>query len=270
MKNAVRVGACQTPEIIGNPSAALDIMLRFSKEAEGKKVDLLLFPECFLSGYILDETYMANHAYDFESRKFAVILKQLGHIKPTLVFGVCEKRTGKLFNSAVVVSKGEIVGVYRKTHLINPNELFFTSGTDYPVFKINGLKYGINICFDAQFSDAAKAIVDQGAKLLLLPAQNMLRRETAEYWKDKHSEIGAERVKETGLWLVRSVVTGIRPPGRYGVERIGYGPTQAMNPNAEIIAQVPLMTVDMITVDIPINSLRDRNENCCKEDYFLE
>lgn len=49
----VRVGSCQTPEIIGDPSAALDVILKFAKEAEDKNVDLLLYPECFLTGYIL-------------------------------------------------------------------------------------------------------------------------------------------------------------------------------------------------------------------------
>jgi len=48
-------------------------------------------------------------------------------------------------------------------------------------------------------------------------------------------KIGAKRVKDTGLWYVRSDVTGIRPPGQYGVERIAYGPTQAMNPKADAI-----------------------------------
>ena len=254
MSNTVRVGACQTPEFIADPLAALACMLRFAREAEDKKVDLLLFPECFLSGYILDETYMADYAYDFESGQFAAILKQLEHVKPVLVFGVGEKKSEKLFNSAVVVNRGEIIGVYRKTHLIDPNEALFTPGIDYPIFEIKGLKYGINICYDTQFADAAKAVADQGAQLLLSPAQNMLRRETAEYWRDKHSEIVAKRVEETGLWFVRSDVTGIRPSGQYGVERIGYGPTQAMNPKAEVVAQVPLMTVGLITVDIPVAS----------------
>jgi predicted amidohydrolase len=254
MKIIVRVGACQTPEIIGDPPTALAIMLQFAKEAEDKKVDLLLFPECFLSGYILDETYMANYAYDFESNQFAAIINQLVNVKPVLVFGVSEKKSGKYFNSAVVVNRGEIIGVYRKTHLIDPNEAFFTPGKDYPIFEIKGLKYGINICYDAQFTDAAKAVADQGAQLLLLPAQNMIRRENAEKWKHKHSEIGAKRVRETGLWYVRSDVTGIRPPDQYGIERIAYGPTQAMNPKAEVVAQVPLMTVGLITVDIPVVS----------------
>ena len=252
MENIVRVGACQTPEFLGDPSAALACMLQFAKEAEVQKVDLLLFPECFLTGYILDETYTTNYSYDFSSPQFATILKQLEHVGPTLVFGANERALGKLFNSALVVTKGKIAGVYRKTHLIDPNELFFTPGTNYPVFEIKGLTYGINICYDAQFADAAKAVADQDANLLLSLTQNMLKLKTAEFWKCKHSEICKERVHETGLWYVRSDVTGVRPSGQYGEERIGYGPTFAMNPKAEIVAQVPLMTVGMITVDIPI------------------
>jgi len=252
MESTVRVGACQTPEIIGDPSTALAVMLRFAKEAEDKGVDLLLFPECFLSGYILDEAYMAKYAYDFESKCFAAILKQLEHVKSALVFGAGEKKQGKYFNSAVVVNSGEIIGVYRKTHLIEPNESFFSPGEDYPIFEIKGLKYGINICYDAQFAEAAKAVAAQEARLLLLPAQNMLRRETAEYWKYRHNEIRSLRVKETGLWLISSDVTGIRHPGQYGPERIGYGPSLAMNPKGEIIAQVPLMKAGLITVDIPV------------------
>ena len=73
----VRVGACQTPEIIGDLSAALDVMLRFAKEAEEKKVDLLLFPECFLTGYILNEPFVEEFSYDFASEQFAAIFKQL-------------------------------------------------------------------------------------------------------------------------------------------------------------------------------------------------
>jgi predicted amidohydrolase len=253
MNNIVRIGACQTPEIIGDPTAALACLLRFAKEAEDKKVDLLLFPECFLTGYILSESFVSEYSYDFESPQFAAILRQLEDINPVLVFGVNEKKANKYYNSAVVVNRGEVFGVYRKTHLIDPNELFYTVGNEYPVFEIKGFTYGINICYDTQFPNAGKKIADQNAHLLLSPAQNMLKHETAEYWKNKHSELCAERVRETGLWFVRSDVTGIRPSGQYGVERIGYGPTLAMNPKAEIVAQVPLMTVGMITADILIN-----------------
>ncbi|MCL2094619.1 carbon-nitrogen hydrolase family protein [Candidatus Saccharibacteria bacterium] len=253
MKNAVRIGACQTPEIIGDSAAALGCMLQFAKEAEGKEVDLLLFPECFLTGYILTEEYLEENAFDFASEEFAKILERLAGVKQIVVFGAMEKESGKYFNSAVVVEKGEIVGAYRKVHLINPNETaLIAAGEDFPAFEVKGLRYGINICYDTQFAEAAGVVAEQGAQLLLSPAQNMIRRGNAEKWKDKHSEVCAERVKETGLWFVRSDVTGVRPADEKGVERVAYGPTLAMNPKAEIVARVPLMTEGMITVDIPL------------------
>ena len=58
------------------------------------------------------------------------------------------------------------------------------------------------------------------------------------------------RVKENGFWFISSDVTGVRPPSQYGGECVAYGPTLAMNPKAEVVAQVPLMTVGLITVDI--------------------
>ena len=253
MKSKVRVGTCQTPEIISDTDKALACILRFAKEAERKKVDLLLFSECFLSGYILNKEYLIKNAYNLKSKQFATILKQLENIEPTLVFGIMEKKAGEYFNSAVIVEKGKVIGVYRKTHLIDPNETqLFAAGKKHPIFEIKGLKYGINICYDTQFPEAAKALVDQGAKVLLSPAQNMIRRTSAEKWKDKHAEVCAERAKETGLWFVRSDVTGIRPVYEKVIERVAYGPTIVINSKAEVVAQVPIMTVGMVTADIPL------------------
>ena len=55
MNRTVRIGACQAPEVTASPAAALACMLRFATQAEAGRVDLLLFPECYLSGYILQK-----------------------------------------------------------------------------------------------------------------------------------------------------------------------------------------------------------------------
>ena len=57
MNRTVIIGACQAPEVTASPAAALACMLRFAKQAEARRVDLLLFPECYLSGYILQKEY---------------------------------------------------------------------------------------------------------------------------------------------------------------------------------------------------------------------
>ena len=46
----MRVGACQTPEILGDVDAAVRVVQKFASMADTAGVDLLLFPECFLQG----------------------------------------------------------------------------------------------------------------------------------------------------------------------------------------------------------------------------
>ena len=165
-------------------------------------------------------------------------------LRPTLVFGVIEQSGFSCFNTAVVVRRGVLAGFYRKTHLTD-GERLFEPGTDYPTFDLHGLRFGINICYDTNFPEAANAVASQGATLLLVPSQNMMKQQAAEAWKCRHNAIRAERVRETGMWLVSADVTGRRDAGR-----VAYGPTSIMNPDAEVVSQVATMAVGMVVAKI--------------------
>jgi len=173
------------------------------------------------------------------------VATRLADVVPVLVVGVIERSGGRLYNSAVVLQHGQVAGVYRKTHL-TPGEALFSKGDEYPVFEVKGLRYGINICYDTQFADAAARIAGQRARVLLVPAQNMMRRQTAQTWQHRHNQIRAERVRETGMWLVSADVTGAR-----GDTHVGFGPTSVMNPSADVVAQVPLMKTGMVIAQVP-------------------
>src|SRR5262245_4928936 len=240
----LRIGACQTPEILGNVEAALACMETFARRPAADEVDLLLFPECFLQGYLVESEHISKYALDLTATPFQKILDRLSPIRPTLVFGVIEHCGAAYFNTAVVVRHGVLEGFYRKTHLV-PGERVFQAGNAYPTFNLNGVVCGINICYDTNFPEAAKAVAAQDARVLLVPAQNMMRLEAAETWKWRHNEIRAERVKETGMWLVSADVTGSRDE-----TRIANGPTCVMNPRGEVVAQVPTMSVGMAIAEI--------------------
>ncbi len=113
------------------------------------------------------------------------------------------------------------------------------------MFELNGVTYGINICFDTNFADASAPLAAQGAQLMLVPSQNRMKRDAGEDWKLLHNRMRAERVRETGMWLVSADVTGARDD-----LRVAYGPTSVMNPEAEIVAQVPLMATGMVLAEI--------------------
>lgn len=243
-RGTVRVGACQTPEILGDPDAALACMKDFAGQPDAREVDILVFPECFLQGYLMEVDHVRRHALNLHSGRFSEVRRRLARITQTLVFGVIEQQGGSYFNTAVVLTRGELVGVYRKTHLTS-GEGPFHQGEAYPTFEMQGIRFGINICYDTQFREAAARVAVQGARLLLVPSQNMMPRDRAVHWQHRHHRIRAERARETGMWIVSADVTGARDE-----RRVGLGPTSVLNPHGEVVGQVPSMTTGMVVAEI--------------------
>jgi predicted amidohydrolase len=245
----MRIAACQTPEILGDVDASLACVEQFAGEAQA---DLLLFPECFLQGYLVTDDHVRRHALDLGSAAFAAILRRLAPLRPTLVLGLIERDGERYYNTATVIQHGRVLGSYRKTHLV-PGEAIFTPGTDFPVFDVDGVRLGINICYDTRFPAAAAAVAGQGAQVLLVASQNMMPRPAAEQWKDRHQAIRAERARETGMWVISADVTGER-----GADRVGWGPTSVLDPSGEVVARVPLMTTGFVVADIGQRSRSSR------------
>jgi 5-aminopentanamidase len=142
MPGVVRIGACQTPEILGDVDAGVRCIRGFCEQAEPEGADLLLFPECFLQGYLITDAHARRHAFDLGSASFRSVAAWLADVTPVLVVGVIERSGGRLYNSAVVLEHGQVAGVYRKTHLV-PGEMIFDKGDEYPVFEVRGRPLGI-------------------------------------------------------------------------------------------------------------------------------
>lgn len=240
---SVKVAACQVPELRADLEGALAWIAVFSEQAQSQGIKLLCFPECFLQGYLVEAEQAHLHALDLSSSEFRQVLERLPHTGPMLVFGVIEQEGSRLFNTAVVVDRGRLLGWYRKTHLLD-GERIFEPGNSYPIFEVDGLKFGINICYDTNFSSSAFALSARGASLIVCPANNMMRREKAEEFKHLHNQVRAERAMETGLWIISSDVTGERD------NRISYGPTAVISPEGKVVRKVPLLEVGMIAAEI--------------------
>jgi 5-aminopentanamidase len=244
--SAVKVAACQLPEVRENIDRALVWMETYLAAADSQLVDLVCFPECYLQGYLCDGPSAQAYGLRLKSAAFGAVLARLSRFRCMFVFGLIEKEGDRLFNSAVVVRHGELLGCYRKTHLLG-GEAIFEPGTSYPTFEIRGLRFGINICYDTNFPEAAAAVAAQGGSLIVCPANNMMRLEAAERWKPLHNEIRAKRARETGCWLLSSDVTGARD------SRISYGPTAVIDPNGRVRGQVPLLKSGMVSAEVGLS-----------------
>ncbi len=240
----VRIAAAQTCEYLEDVEAALACIVDHAARAEAEGAALLCFPEGFLQGYLTEEAAARRAALDLALPAFASTLSRLPKSGPVLVIGLIEVQDGRLFNTAVVVDRGVLIGRYRKTHLLG-GETLFDAGSDSPLFTAGGLRFGINICYDTNFPEAARKVAASGGDLILCPANNMLPRTKAETFKDVHNAVRGERCRETGLWLISADVVGERDG------RIGWGPTAVLNPAGEVVAQLPLESPGLLVFDIP-------------------
>ncbi|MBT4098110.1 MAG: carbon-nitrogen hydrolase family protein [Gemmatimonadetes bacterium] len=251
----VVVAACQMPEIRDDIQRALSLIAEYTQRADAQGARLVCFPECFLQGYFVSSDQEREHActiaLDLSSHAFQQILLQLADLRPMLVFGLIEADADQLYNTAVVIQKGELVERYRKKHLLG-GESFFASDGRCPIIEIDGLRFGLNICYDTAHPDPAQAVASQGADLILCLANNMHVRETSDRIRQLHNDARGERCRETALWMLSSDVTGERD------DRVSYGPTALLNPQGEVVAQVPLLQPGLIVEEVPYNSRRSK------------
>jgi predicted amidohydrolase len=222
----VRIAAAQTVEFWEDIEAALNCVADFAARAETEGAALLCSPESFPSR-LSDRRRCATtkrsgpHVAHVQSRAEPVPEDATDGRR-----GAHRVQDGRLFNTAIVVDRGTLIGRYRKAHLFSGEHIFdagsgnkvrlfgsencFDTGSDSHVFEVDGLRFGINICYDTNFPEAARRVADLGASLVVCPANNMCRRKTAQALKNVHNTVRGERCRETGLWLVSADVTGER------------------------------------------------------------
>ncbi len=246
MKNKVVIASCQLPDVHEDIEQSLNLIINYANEAETQGAKLVCYPECYLQGHIVNRR-TRELALDISSNAFKGILYRLAEIRSVLVIGLIEIEGQKIYNTAAVVKQGQLLGTYRKVNLCGEENGIFEPGSEFPVFETDGLKFGINICFDLNFPESTKTVSNQNVDLLVCPCNNMMHRENALKWKFKHNEIRAERSIEAGIWLISSDVTGERD------NCISYGPTALINRKGVVVAQLPLLEQGLLVHEIEPN-----------------
>ncbi len=139
--------------------------------------DLVVLPELFNTGYLLlnkeELLKLAEPIDGITGRFLAKFSKEHG---TSIVAGLPEKSKNGIYNSAMVIDEtGDLVGVYRKTHLFGREKLLFRPGdTGFRVFNLSGMRVGVLICFDWIFPEASRVLALDGAEVLAHPANLVL------------------------------------------------------------------------------------------------
>ena len=95
-----------------------------ARMADVQNVDLLLYPELSLSSYALDDLHLQSALLDAVEAQVEAIIDASRTLSPVLVFGAPLRRNGRIYNCALVVGHGELLGVVPKSYLPNYREYY--------------------------------------------------------------------------------------------------------------------------------------------------
>jgi|GEM_PF-2334835 predicted amidohydrolase len=113
MPDKVKIAAVQMNPVIMQNKNNLDKILAEARTAAGNGADLIVFPECALSGYVFSSREEAMPFMETipgpATDKLAACCKELGvHV----IFGLLEKDGDKCFNAAVLIGPAGLIGKY--------------------------------------------------------------------------------------------------------------------------------------------------------------
>lgn len=139
------------------------------KEASGNNADILLLPECFITGYDLPMTYEKSIADDDE--RIAMICENAKKYRIGVVLTAFTQENRYPQNSAFVIDKsGNILMKYSKVHTCDfADERTVEPGKEFKVCDFDGIQLGIMICYDREYPESARVLMLKGAEVILVP-----------------------------------------------------------------------------------------------------
>lgn len=175
MKN-LRVATVQFQHVPSDKGANLTTIARFVEQAARANVELILFPECCISGYWhlrkLSREQLRELAEPIGDGPSSQALLELARAyRMTVSAGLVEVADdGRLFNTQVVAMPDGRCVRHRKLHCFISEHL--SSGDEFTVFDTpHGCRVGVLICYDNNLIENVRATALAGAEVLLAPHQ---------------------------------------------------------------------------------------------------
>ena len=153
----IRVGTCTPCATVGDPAENAAATIALAKEGHGRHADLLVFPELNISSYAIDDLHLQDALQSATTAALGDVVKASAKLRPVLIVGAALPRNGRLYNCAVIIARGRILGVVPKSFLPNYREYYekrwFASGAGLSGLEIDvagqRVPFGTDLIFAA-------------------------------------------------------------------------------------------------------------------------
>ncbi|TDL86901.1 carbon-nitrogen hydrolase family protein [Meridianimarinicoccus aquatilis] len=170
MANDLHAAVAQCPADLDTPQDRLCWLASVLSEHHAEPLDLVVLPELFQCGYNIGDR--VNARAETRDGPFAQKIATLARMHNTaIVYGYAEHAEGKLYNSALCINTfGELAGHHRKLLLPPGFEGdHFAPDDGCRLFSLGAFTIAIVICYDVEFPETLRHVVQAGADLVVVP-----------------------------------------------------------------------------------------------------
>ena len=234
-------------DIPGNTAKILDYIQR----ARDAHADLVAFPELAVTGYP-PEDLLFNTA--FLQANTAALEKIAAASQGIAVVVGCVDVGRDIFNAAALAFGGKLIDLYHKMYLPNygvfDEDRYFRRGAGCPVYTINGVGVGVNICEDIWYPVGPIAVQrDAGAEVIV----NINGSPFHAGKRDYREKMISTRAADNELFVAYLNLVGGQD------ELIFDGSSLVCDATGGLIARGPAFQEDLLVADLDIESvLRSR------------
>ena len=173
-----RVAACTGRSHPADPERNADAVLALAETCHGQGVAVAVFPELALSAYAIEDLLLQATLLNAVEAAAARLIAASAGLRPLLIVGAPVRWRNRIYNAALVIQRGQLLGIVPKIHLPNYREFYekrhFASGAGiaaetirfaghdapfgadqlFSAEDVPGLIVGIEICEDLWVPDA--------------------------------------------------------------------------------------------------------------------
>lgn len=272
----VRAATVQFEHLPDNKAANLATIRSFTENASRQGVDIVVFPECCITGYWHLRHKSREELMDLSEEIPAgpsvhYLLELSRDCRLTLGAGLVERHNGVLFNAYVVVQPDGSWFVHRKLHaFVSPH---IHSGSGFTVFDLPyGVRAGVLTCYDVNILENVRVNALRGVEILIAPHQtggctspdpDTMGRIDRNLWENRQNDPGAIEAEFRGTkgraWLMRWLPSRAHDNGLFilfsngvGVDddEIRTGNSMILDPYGRILSETGKAGDDLVQADL--------------------
>ena len=156
----VRVGAIVNKLVLASPIDNAKEIINMLKKACGEGVSIVTTPELALTGYTCGDLFLHDELINMSEEALRIILEETKDLDIISIIGMPVRCNNQLLNCAVVISKGDILGIVPKSYIPNYSEFYekrwFTSSFDLNNSEVRLLGQIVPISTKLLFRDKEK------------------------------------------------------------------------------------------------------------------